>query len=96
VIIVLPPRAQLFAAGSRWKVAGRHAWLWVFTSVGLTVKAIDRRRSHEGAERMLGPDFAGMLRCDCFLAHAAVPYRQHTCTGHLQGQADKTGAARGP
>jgi len=51
---------------------------------------------------MLGPDCAGMLRCDCSLAHAAVPYRQHNCTGHLlrrcaRGQADKTGAAaRGP
>ena len=81
-----------------WKVAGRHAWLWAFTSAGLTVYTIDRRRSHEVAERILGTDFAGILSCDCFLAYDALPYRQHKCAGHLlrrcgELQADKTGAA---
>ena len=81
-----------------WKVAGRNAWLWVFSSTGLTVYVIDPRRSHEVAERILGTDFAGILSCDCFLAYDALPYRQHKCTGHLlrrcaEIQADKTGAA---
>jgi transposase len=81
-----------------WKVAGRNAWLWVFTSAGLTVYTIDRRRSHEVAERILGKDFAGILSCDCFLAYDALPYRQHKCTGHLlrrcaEVQAAKAGAA---
>lgn len=81
-----------------WKIGGRNAWLWVFTSTGLTVYTIDRRRSHEVAERILGTDFAGVLSCDCFLAYDALPYRQHKCTGHLlrrcaELQADKAGAA---
>jgi len=81
-----------------WKVAGRNAWLWVFTSVGLTVSTIDPRRSHEVAERILGKDFAGILNCDCFLAYDALPYRQHKCTGHLlwrcaEVQGEKTGVA---
>ena len=81
-----------------WKVAGRNAWLWAFTSAGLTVYTIDPRRSHEVAERILGKEFAGILSCDCFLAYDALPYRQHKCTGHLlrrcaEVRGEKTGAA---
>lgn len=66
-----------------WKVAGENAWLWVFTTDGVTVYTIDRRRSHEVAERILGTDFAGVLSCDCFLAYDPLPYRQQKCLGHL-------------
>jgi transposase len=81
-----------------WKIGGRNAWLWVFTSDAVTVYTIDRRRSHAIAARVLGQDFAGVLTCDCFLAYDALPYRQHKCTGHLlrrcgELQADKTGSA---
>ena len=81
-----------------WKVAAQNAWLWVFASEGLTVYTIDRRRSHEVAERILGKDFAGILTCDCFLAYDPLPYRQHKCTGHFlrrcgELQADKKGSA---
>ena len=66
-----------------WKVAGCNAWLWVCTRVGLTVDTIDPRRSHEMAEQILGKGCAGILRCDCVLADAALPDRQHTWSGHL-------------
>jgi transposase len=66
-----------------WKIGGENAWLWVFTSAGATVYVIDKRRSHEVAERILGTDFQGILTCDCFLAYDPLPYRQHKCTGHL-------------
>lgn len=79
-----------------WKIGGRNAWLWVFASAGVTVYTIDRRRSHEVAERVLGKDFAGILTCDCFLAYDPLPYRQHKCTGHFlrrcgELQAEKRG-----
>jgi transposase len=66
-----------------WKVAGDNAWLWVFTAEGVTLYTIDRRRSHEVAERILGSDFQGVLECDCFLAYDPLPYRQQKCLGHL-------------
>ena len=81
-----------------WRIAGRGAWLWVFAGEGLTLYTIERRRSHEVAERVLGKDFAGILTCDCFLAYDPLPYRQHKCTGHFlrrcsELQADKQGSA---
>ena len=81
-----------------WKIGGENGWLWVFTGDGVTVYTIDRRRSHEVAERILGADFQGILTCDCFLAYDPLPYRQHKCTGHLlkrcsEMQKDKQGDA---
>jgi len=66
-----------------WKVAGEKAWLWVFTAEGVTVYTIDRRRSHEVAERILGTEFQGVLGCDCFLAYEPLSCRQQKCLGHL-------------
>jgi len=66
-----------------WKIGGNNAWLWVFTSEGATVYTIDKRRSHDVAERILGSDFQGILTCDCFLAYDPLSCRQHKCTGHL-------------
>lgn len=50
----------------------------------MTVYTIDRRRSHEVAERILGSEFGGVLICDCFLAYDPLPYRQQKCLGHLR------------
>jgi transposase len=67
-----------------WKVAGRNAWLWVFTNESLSVYTIDPTRAHEVVERILGKDFAGVLGCDCFLAYDALKtYTQSKCAGHL-------------
>ncbi len=67
-----------------WKVAGRSAWLWVFTNDSLSVYTIDPTRAHNVVERILGTDFAGVLGCDCFLAYDALPtYTQSKCAGHL-------------
>jgi len=66
-----------------WKVAGRNAWLWVFTNTGLTVYVIDPTRAHAVVERVLGEDFAGVVGCDCFLAYDALHYTQSKCAGHL-------------
>jgi len=67
-----------------WKVAGRNAWLWVFTNESVSVYTIDPTRAHEVVERILGKDFAGVLGCDCFLAYDALKtYTQSKCAGHL-------------
>jgi len=66
-----------------WKIDGKKAWLWVFTSVGVTVYVIDPTRAHEVAERVLGTEFKGVLGCDCFPAYDPLEYRQQKCLGHL-------------
>ncbi len=66
-----------------WKIGGDNAWLWVFTNDSLTVYTIDKRRSHDVAERILGKDFQGILTCDCLLSYDPLTCKQHKCTGHL-------------
>lgn len=83
--LILAVRQSEVVSGDEtgWKIAGQNAWLWVFTAEGVTVYTIDRHRSHEVAEQILGQDFAGVLTCDCFLAYDPLPYRQQKCLGHL-------------
>lgn len=83
LILRLRGSEVVYADETGWKVAGDNAWLWVFTNDSLSVYAIDPRRSHDVAERILGRDFDGVLGCDCFLAYDPLPYRQGKCAGHL-------------
>ena len=71
-----------------WKVAGKLAWLWVFTTEVVTVYLIDPTRAHEVVERVLGEDFAGVLQCDCFLAYDPLAYDQQKCLQHLLRRCD--------
>ena len=83
LIVAIRASGVVHADETGWKVASKNAWLWVFTADGVTVYTIDRRRSHDVAERILGQDFQGVLNCDCFLAYDPLPYRQQKCVGHL-------------
>jgi transposase len=77
-----------------WKVGGKRAWLWVFTSQEVTVYVIDPSRAHEVAERVLGEDFDGVLSCDCFLAYDPLDYQQQKCLGHLLKRCSKIGTVQ--
>lgn len=81
--LVVRASHAVFGDETGWKVGGRSAWLWVFTTEAVTVYVIDPRRAHEVAERILGQDFAGVLHCDCFLAYDALACRQQKCLQHL-------------
>ena len=84
LLLRLRASAVVHADETGWKVAGRTAWLWVFTNDDLSVYTIDPTRAHEVVERILGEDFAGVLGCDCFLAYDALKtYTQSKCAGHL-------------
>lgn len=75
--------AYVNADETGWKIGGCGAWLWVFTEVAITVYVIDTSRGHEVIEAVLGPDFAGTLGCDGFLAYDAVDYNQQKCLSHI-------------
>lgn len=69
-----------------WRVSGRSAWLWVFTSRDIVVYAIDPTRSHDVVERILTKDFAGVLKSDCFTAYDSADLEKiekSKCLGHL-------------
>ena len=84
LLLQLRASAVVHVDETGWKVAGRNAWLWVFTNESLSVYTIDPTRAHEVVERILGKDFAGVLGCDCFLAYDALKtYTQSKCAGHL-------------
>jgi transposase len=69
---------------SGWKISGRTAWLWVFTTGPVTVYSILPGRGYAQAVSVLGEDYAGTLGADGW-----APYRKftraslQTCTAHL-------------
>jgi len=81
--VQLRASAVVHADETGWKVGGHSAWLWVFTNEHLSLYAIDAHRDHDVVERMLGPDFAGVLVTDCFLAYDPLSYDKSKCVGHL-------------
>lgn len=51
LISTLRQEPMVNADETGWRVNSRVVWLRVFTSKGLTVYTVDRRRSHQVAER---------------------------------------------
>ncbi len=67
-----------------WRVNALRYWLWAFTTAETTVYAICDGRGFEHAAAVLGPDFAGVLVRDGWVAYRgfknALP---QTCVGHI-------------
>lgn len=67
-----------------WKVGARLWWMWVFTSVRLTVYAILPGRGFEQAATVLGVDFAGFLTRDGWGVYRQFLQALHqSCLRHL-------------
>jgi transposase len=67
-----------------WKVEARLWWMWVFSSVRLTVYAILPGRGFEQAATVLGADFAGFLTRDGWGVYRQFQQAFHqTCVAHL-------------
>jgi hypothetical protein len=73
--------AVIHADETGWWVAGKSAWLWVFTNPQLTLYAIDNR-SQEVVRRILGDDHAGVLVSDCLASYDPHPGRKSKCCAH--------------
>lgn len=68
-----------------WRVGGRLAWLHAFVSRRETCYVIDRTRSHEPAEQLLGLDFSGTLVHDGWSVYDRFTQAFHQqCVRHLQ------------
>ncbi len=89
LVLVVRHSQAVWGDETGWKVGGRSAWLWVFTTESVTVYVIDPTRAHQVAERILGEDFAGVLHCDCLLTYDALACQQQKCLQHLTRRCDE-------
>ena len=86
LILRLRDSKVVYGDETSWRINGGKAWLWVFTNDDVAVYTIDPTRAHEVVQRILGSDFKGVLKCDCFLAYDDADLsaiEQSKCLGHL-------------
>jgi transposase len=81
-----------------WRQEKARAWLWTVVSAGLTVFRIERRRSGEVVEGLLGAHYAGVVGSDRWSAYNQFSAgRRALCWAHLkrafQGLVDRGGEA---
>lgn len=82
-----------------WKVAGRNAWLWVFTNREHTAYVISKGRGQHVVRDVLGDNYPGVLVSDCYCAYDSLPWAKAKCLGHIIHEmtellAEKKGTAR--
>ena len=66
-----------------WRVNALRHWLWAFTTPQTTVYAICDGRGFDEAATVLGPDFAGVLVRDGWVAYRGFKHApQQTCLAH--------------
>jgi len=66
-----------------WRIGRVNAWLWVFSSKGLTVYAIRTSRGHEVPEEILGAGFEGILIVDGWGAYDVLDCKKGRCNAHI-------------
>ena len=67
-----------------WRVNALRCWLWVFATPETTVYAICDGRGFDDAAAVLGPDFAGVLVRDGWVAYRGFKKAPHqSCLAHL-------------
>ncbi|HZN68589.1 MAG TPA: IS66 family transposase [Tepidisphaeraceae bacterium] len=75
---------RLSADETGWRVGGHPAWLHVWVSEQATCYAVDRRRSAEVLERVIGIDWDGVLVHDGFASYDRFTAAIHQqCVAHL-------------
>ncbi len=67
-----------------WRVKGENWWLWVFTNKDMVLYQIDKRRSSEVVEGVLGKRYQGVLSSDFYSAYnKIIALAKQRCVGHL-------------
>jgi len=75
---------QLAVDETGWRVGGRPAWLHAWVGERSTCYAIDPRRSADALERVLGPDWGGVLVHDGFASYDRFGSAAHQqCVAHV-------------
>jgi hypothetical protein len=66
-----------------WRINGQTAWAWCFRDPRLALFLIDRHRSRDVIERVLGTSFAGTLVSDFYAAYNGLGCPKQRCLVHL-------------
>lgn len=73
----------LHADETSWRVDGQNHWLWYAGHEELAYFHIDRHRSMEAAQAVIGPKFEGILNTDDFASYNGVPASaRQSCLAH--------------
>jgi len=101
VASALPDQDVVHVGETGWKVAGKRAWLWVFSSATIAYFAIDPRRGRGILERLFPDGHPGTVNSDRWSAYSYFSaMRRQLCWSHmlrdLQGIVDAKGPGSGP
>jgi hypothetical protein len=66
-----------------WRINGQTAWAWCFRDPKLAIFLIDKHRSRDVIERVLGESFAGTLVSDFYAAYHGLDCPKQRCLVHL-------------
>jgi transposase len=76
-----------------WRVAGQSAWLHAWVAQRATCYAIDRQRSADALERLIGIDYAGKMTHDGMASYDRFTKATHQqCLGHVLRRVRELGA----
>jgi len=77
------------------RVKGANHWMWGMATAEEVIYHADRRRSHEVAEELLGPNFAGTITCDFYSAYNPLEVSKQRCWAHLLRETAKLSSEEG-
>jgi hypothetical protein len=66
-----------------WRTNGRNGYLWAVTDPKHTLYHVDKARSGEVIEKLLGRSFPGTLGCDFYSAYGKLGCPKQRCLAHL-------------
>jgi transposase len=72
-----------------WRIDGTNHWLWNLVNQRLAYYQIDRSRSGNVAEGMLGKNFQGTLITDFYSAYRKIKAKKQKCIVHLLREMDR-------
>ena len=72
-----------------WRIGGRTAWLWVFTTPALSAYVTAYSRGADVPTNVLGPDFPGWVVADGARLYTHLFAHQQKCLWHLRRNAQK-------
>lgn len=78
----------LHADETQWRVDGTTHQLWYAGNEHLAYFHVDRHRNAEAAQRVIGPEFEGLLIADDYASYNILSYQdRQSCLAHLQRKA---------
>ena len=73
-----------------WPINGENHWLWHAGNKEVSLYTVDKHRSHNVAERILGKNYKGTIISDCYSAYNLIDAgAKQKCIAHILRDIDK-------